>query len=94
MSDKVLSTVQGENAILQMRRIITGDLDAQIRNLDAQGRILSDPGVWDGQLARQFRGDVWPQTKAALDKVLQELEVLRGKVELINQEITRAGGGR
>ncbi|WP_411731519.1 pyrophosphorylase, partial [Paeniglutamicibacter sp.] len=60
---------------------------------DAQGRVLSDPNVWDGPLASQFRGSTWPETKAALDKARTELEQLRGQLNQISSNIFTAGGG-
>ncbi len=45
------------------------------------------------QLAQQFRGTTWPETKAALDKAKQELEDLRNQLEKISTNIFSAGGG-
>ena len=75
---RVLSTEQAKAAIAQVQSIINGGFTDQISALDAQGRVLSDPNVWDGPLAAQFRGSTWPETKAALDKAKNELEQLRG----------------
>ena len=76
---RVLSTEQAKAAIGQVQSIINGGFTDQISALDAQGRVLSDPNVWDGPLAAQFRGSTWPETKAALDKAKDELEQLRGR---------------
>jgi uncharacterized protein YukE len=74
-----------------MQTIISGGLVEQIRSLDAQGQRLSDPNVWDGKLAIDFRGQ-WPETKQTLDSVIQKLEELRTQVQAINQDIMSAGG--
>jgi len=88
---RVLSSEEARMAITQMQNIINGGLTEQIRNLDSQGQRLSDPNVWDGRLAVEFRGQ-WPETKRALDTMSQRLEELRGRVQLINQDIMTAGG--
>jgi hypothetical protein len=90
---RVLSTEQAKAAIGQVQSIINGGFTDQISALDAQGRVLSDPNVWDGPLAAQFRGSTWPETKAALDKAREELEQLRGQLQKISQDIFSAGGG-
>ena len=93
MSARVLSTDQAKTSIQQVQAIINGGLAEQIQALDSQGKILSDPNVWDGPLAQQFRDSTWPETKAALDKAKMELDDLRNQLERISQNIMTAGGG-
>ncbi|MDR1449048.1 MAG: pyrophosphorylase [Propionibacteriaceae bacterium] len=93
MSSRVLSTEQAKQSIRQLQSLISGGFADQISQLDCQGRVLSDPNVWDGPLAEQFRGSTWPETKAALDKAAQQLEELRGQLDRISQDIFAAGGG-
>ena len=93
MPGRVLSSEQAKSAITQMRSIITGGLETEISNLDAQGKVLSDPNNWDGPLAERFRGSTWPETKSALDKAKVELDELRGQLEQISTNIMSAGGG-
>ena len=93
MSQRVLTTVRAEQAIMSMKRIIDGGLADQLKALDAQCRILSDPSVWDGETAIKFRKDVWPATKAALDKARAQLDELRGSMGKVSGEIFKAGGG-
>ncbi|MFN2556774.1 MAG: WXG100 family type VII secretion target [Nitriliruptorales bacterium] len=88
---RVLSTEEARASITQMQAIINGSLLEQIQSLDAQGQRLSDPNVWDGQLAAQFRS-TWPETKRALDNMRTQLEELRVQVEAINRNIMTAGG--
>lgn len=93
MSNRVLSTEAAKSAIKQVQSIITGGLTDQITSLDGQGKILSDPNVWDGPLATTFRSSTWPETKAALDKAKQELDELQQQLQKISQDIFSAGGG-
>ena len=89
---RILSTQEAKTAINQIQSIITGGLTDQIAKLDGQGKILSDPNVWDGPLAETFRNSTWPETKSALDKARQELEELRGQLDKIAANIFSAGG--
>ncbi|KWZ72655.1 MAG: hypothetical protein E6700_06635 [Winkia neuii] len=93
MAARVLSTEQAKSAISQLQSIINGGFTDQISQLDAQGKILSDPNVWDGPLAQRFRDQTWPETRQALDKARAELEELRGQLDQISQNIMTAGGG-
>ena len=93
MASRVLSTDTAKSAIQQVQAIVNGGLTEQIAKLDAQGRVLSDPDVWDGPLAQQFRDQIWPETKSALDNVKRELEDLRQQLQKISQNIMAAGGG-
>jgi hypothetical protein len=90
---RVLSTEEARSAIQQMQQIIDGGLADQIGRLDAQGRTLSDPNVWDGPLATRFRSSTWPETRAVLERAKQELEQLRAQLATISQNILAAGGG-
>ncbi|MFC5370037.1 pyrophosphorylase [Arcanobacterium bovis] len=90
---RVLSTEAAKSAISQIQAIINGGLTDQISQLDAQGRTLSDPNVWDGPLAQRFRDQTWPETRQALEKAKSELEELRGQLQQISTNIFTAGGG-
>jgi uncharacterized protein YukE len=89
---RVLSTDAARTAISSLSAIINGGLADQITRLDQQGRQLSQPDVWDGGLAAQFRA-TWPQTSKTLQTVRAELDDLRQRVERINADIMAAGGG-
>ncbi|KGE99541.1 pyrophosphorylase [Actinomyces sp. S4-C9] len=91
---RVLSTEQAKSAISQIQAIINGGLTDQISQLDSQGRVLSDPNVWDGPLAQQFRDQTWPETRQALERAKTELEELRGQLQQISTNIFTAGGGQ
>jgi len=93
MSDRVLSTTTAMQAIQNMQRIINSSLLDQIRALNNEGQVLSDPNNWDGRLAQEFRSK-WPEINNALNKTIQELEELRNNVQKINENIMTAGGNR
>ncbi|MDQ6697987.1 MAG: pyrophosphorylase [Actinomycetota bacterium] len=88
---RVLSTEMARSSVRTMATIINGDLAEQIRRLDQEGNALSQPDVWDGALAIQFRSS-WPTTSRALQSFKAELEQLRIRVEKINADIMVAGG--
>lgn len=91
---RVLSTEQARSSIQQIQNIIDGGLSDQINQLNSQGQILSDPNVWDGPLAERFRGQIWPETRQALEKAKVELEELRQQLQQIAINIFTAGGGQ
>ena len=93
MATRVLATDEAKSSIKQVQAIIEGGLAEQIGKLDAQGKILSDPNVWDGPLAQHFREHTWPETRSALDKAKQELNELREQLDRISSNIMQAGGG-
>lgn len=92
MSVRVLSSDQGKASITKLQAIVNGGLAEQINALKAEGQILSDPNVWDGMLAEDFRANTWPTTASALDQTAEALEELRTRVQSINTEIMSAGG--
>ncbi|MFN2465262.1 MAG: WXG100 family type VII secretion target [Candidatus Dormibacteria bacterium] len=91
MSNRVLSTHLAQETIQRMETILSSELEQQVKQLEQQGQTLTDPNVWDGQAAAQFRS-VWPQTQAALDRTLQTLQELRLAVQKVNHNIMTAGG--
>ena len=92
MTDRVLSTQQAKQAITELQRIINGDLMTQLNALNQRGKTLSDPNVWDGRLAQDFRNNQWPQIYKALQDAQAKLEELRTQIERINQNIMTSGG--
>ena len=91
MSDRVLSTMTARETITRMQQVNNGPLMDQIQQLANMGQTLSDPGVWDGNLAQRFRGD-WPQQHQQLRQAQETLEQLRAQSQQINQNIMGAGG--
>jgi uncharacterized protein YukE len=88
---RVLSSEEAKTHITAMQKIINGGLTEQIRSLDTHGQGLSNPNVWDGKLAVDFRS-TWPETRKALETVIQKLDELHKKVHSINNDIMTAGG--
>ena len=92
MAGRVLSTESGKTSIVKMSQIIKGGLSDQIAALDREGKNLSTPEIWDGNLATQFRSQIWPDTHKALNDAKVALEELRSKLDVINRNIMTAGG--
>jgi uncharacterized protein YukE len=88
---RVLSTPEAKQSVTRMQTIINQGLLDQINLLDREGSTLSDPNVWDGDLAAVFRSD-WPGTSSTLKRIQQDLETLRSRVQQINGDIMVAGG--
>ncbi len=93
MTDRVLSSGQAREAIQRLQQIVSGPLMEQINTLAREGQTLSQPDVWDGRLAQQFRSD-WPQQHTALMRARDTLEDLRQQAQQINQNIMQAGGNQ
>lgn len=91
MADRVLSTGTAKQSISKMQQIINGPLLEQISALNNEGQTLSDPNIWDGNMAQQFRGE-WPQMYSTLQKAKEAVEQLRQKIQTINENIMTAGG--
>ena len=91
MTTRVLSTDEAKTTITQMQALLNGGLESTLQQLKAQGTTLSDPNVWDGSLAGQFRAS-WPQTATMLDRITAELEELRVRIDRVNADIMTAGG--
>ena len=92
VSDRVLSTETAKATIQRMEAILTSQLEQQVQQLEQHGQTLSDPNVWDGRAATEFRSNIWPQARAALDRTVQTLEDLRLAVQRVNTNIMTAGG--
>jgi hypothetical protein len=89
---RVVSSDAARDAITRLQQIINSGLGTEIQNLEREGQVLCDPNNWDGSLAAQFRSDIWPQTKTALDKAVIQLGQLQQKISQINTDIMSAGG--
>lgn len=92
MTVRVLSSEQGKTSITRIQTILSGGLAEQIAALKGEGQILSDPEVWDGMLASEFRSTTWPETSRALDRTSEAIEELRQRIAAINTDIMLAGG--
>lgn len=92
MADRVLSTPEAKQAIQSIQSILNGQFIGSIQQLETQGQTLSEPNVWDGNLAQTFRSDTWPQCSSALKSAHQQLIQLQGDLQKIAQNIFAAGG--
>jgi hypothetical protein len=92
MSVRVLSSDTGRASIQRIQAILSGGLADQIAALRAEGQTLSDPSVWDGMRAEEFRSTTWPSASNGLQQAADAIEELRSRVQLINQDIMTAGG--
>ncbi len=93
MSERVLSTAQAREAVKELQRILSSDLQSQITALNKAANTLSQPDVWDGRSAAKFRSE-WPQQQKALTQARETLEKLRESAQTINQDIMAAGGNQ
>lgn len=90
-TNQVLSTDQAATTIQQMQSLLSGDLTTNLQTLINLGNTLSEPTVWDGQLAVQFRGS-WPGTSRQLQATLADLGQLAQQLMTIHTNIFVAGG--
>ena len=91
MSGTVKATEQSIQCVNTMRSIIDDGLQSSVTNLNQQGQLLSDPNVFEGRHASEFRAS-WPQMSTTLNAMITHLGELRQRLELINQDIMIAGG--
>jgi uncharacterized protein YukE len=89
---RVLATDEAKDALTKFKGLVQGDLETLVSQLDAQGQKLSNPNVWDGPKAIDFR-NLWPDTHRALKTAKEKLDTLRQSMDQITSEIMRAGGG-
>jgi hypothetical protein len=54
-----------------------------IHSLNQQGGILSEPKLWDGNLADDFRGNVWLACSRALAHAHTQLQELQRRLQTI-----------
>jgi hypothetical protein len=66
MATRVLATPEAAAAIGQIENILNSGLTETMQSLNQQGGILSEPNVWDRNLADDFRGNVWAACWRAL----------------------------
>lgn len=93
MSNEVKVTMVAVEANTRFKNVLSGSLLTEITNLEREGDTLSNPQNWDGQLARTFRNDLWPNLRDALRRTRQELENLQTQSAQIHKQIENAGGG-
>ena len=88
---RVLSSDEANASIARFTSILNGGLTDEISRLESEGRVLSQPDVWDGPTAANFRS-VWADTSRNLTALLANLDQLRNHVQVTNTNIHSAGG--
>ncbi len=88
---RTVSTPAAEAAVQQMASILSGNLTGDLSRLRGQAIKLSDPDIWDGRAATDFRGSVWPASDRALAALETQLQELRSKIDIITRDIMAAG---
>ena len=92
MSMRVLAGPEAIEAATRMRQTIEAGLDAELSALEAAAGRLSDPSIWDGPHAVQFRG-LWHDVAPRLRQSQADLAQLRNWVHAVADSILAAGGG-
>ena len=91
MAMRVLAGPEAIEKADVMRRVIEQGLVEQLATLNQAAGRLSDPNVWDGPHAVQFRG-VWGEVAPRLEAARADLADLRNRIDAICGEILVAGG--
>ena len=92
MSMRVLAGPEAIESAARMRQTIESGLDAELSALEGAAARLSDPNVWDGPHAVQFRG-LWHEVAPRLRQSQADLVQLRNWVHGVADSILAAGGG-
>jgi hypothetical protein len=90
VSQRVLATQRAEDAARQVRDVLGGVTD-QLRLLKQVGQRLSNPIVWDGPSADQYRSTHWPQLSTTVDSSLSRLERLGSASSAVIAAVIEAG---
>lgn len=92
MSMRVLAGPEAIDQANRMRQTIESGLDTQLAALETAAGRLSDPNVWDGPHAVQFR-NLWAEMAPRLRQSQADLAQLRNWVHSVADSILVAGGG-
>jgi hypothetical protein len=91
MSQRTVTTPEAHQTARDMANLITGELTGTVTRLREQGKTLSEKQNWDGGLATQFSGTVWPGVDTALGTMLKQLGELQEAIATVNRNISAAG---
>lgn len=91
MSTRVLAGPEAVESANRMRATIESGLDEQLTALEAAAARLSDPNVWDGPHAQQFRG-MWQEIGPRLRQAQADLAQMRHWIQSVADSILAAGG--
>lgn len=89
---RVLAGPETIEQVNRMRQTVEGGLDAQLSALESAADRLSDPNVWDGPHAVQFRS-LWQEMAPRLRRSQADLSELRAWIHGVADSILIAGGG-
>lgn len=93
MSDgRVVADGTAQSASKKFLSTLNNDLPNSLKALNDAGRDLTDPHHWDGNVAQDFRSNVWPKVQSDLTKMQSSLKDLQGQVDKILTGIMKAGG--
>jgi hypothetical protein len=87
----VRGTPEAAAAVAALGAVVNGLLLRSFDNLRRHGGVLTDPEVWDGRAATNFRTSVWPAYLRALGDLHTQLDRLRARLGEIQADIERAG---
>jgi hypothetical protein len=91
---RVLADERAHELIAQLRTQVSEGLATQIEALITTGTELSQPDIWDGPRAEEFR-TLWAENVSpALTTAKTQLDELGSRIAGITQAIADAGGGR
>lgn len=91
MAQRTVTTPEAHQTARDMANLISGELSGTVSRLKEQGQALSDKQNWDGGLATQFSGTLWPGVETALQTMLTQLDELQVAIKSVNQGIAAAG---
>ena len=92
MTMRVLAGADAVEQANRMRQTIESGLDAQLADLEGAATRLSDPNVWDGPHAVEFR-NLWADMAPRLRLAQSDLVELRQWAASVADSILAAGGG-
>lgn len=87
---RTLSSPAAQQAVQDMSTILNGNFQSNLDALDRMGKKLSQPDVWDGKVATEFRG-VWTKSHQSLMALKEQLVQLEKKINVITADIMQAG---
>jgi hypothetical protein len=94
MATRVLATDAARDAAKKLKGLLDGDMQKDLKAVDADGAVLTDPNCWDGPRAVTFRTSEWPQHDQAINNAIKTLETVRAHAETTIEAILTAGGDK
>ena len=85
----MLATPESAAAIGQIESSRNSGLTGTIHSLNQQGGILSEPKLWDGNLADDFRDNVWLACSRALAHAHTQLQEPQRRLKTITPSSCR-----